>query len=234
MNWYLDIENYPNNGNWNIFCSRMIDSMIDCMIDCMIDILLDFCRFGMLNRFLLIFALQCWTWLGQCAHTRINRILFNIVVVLTYRQGHRIRLVGLFRCVRRSRNIQHISERCFPIDNLIKPFPIPTDFYAHNYEQFSSHRTIGYGVNKKKTLSSNFTIAPFRLFISRTERIFFFPWITYIDVDSVSSSSSIFAVSAALAQKRYSPLILYKNQFHLPFFDSCIDTNQFPILFHRE
>ena len=42
MNWYLDIENYPNNGNWNIFCSRMIDSMIDCMIDCMIDILLDF------------------------------------------------------------------------------------------------------------------------------------------------------------------------------------------------
>ena len=104
-----------------------------------------------INRFLLIFALQCWTWLGQCAHTRINRILFNIVVVLTYRQGHRIRLVGLFRCVRRSRNIQHISERCFPIDNLIKPFPIPTDFYAHNYER-SRRIEIGYGMNKKKRL----------------------------------------------------------------------------------
>ena len=37
-------ENYPNNGNEMLYCSRMIDCMIDCLIECMIDILIVFCR----------------------------------------------------------------------------------------------------------------------------------------------------------------------------------------------
>ena len=94
----------------------MIDCMIDCLIECMIDILTDFCTLFDINAMLLIFLFTvlnlAWpvcSYQEYKPHTVLHSWDF------TYRQGIGKGLIDLFRCVRRSRNIQHISERCFPI-----------------------------------------------------------------------------------------------------------------------
>ena len=192
----------------------------------------------------------------------------------------------------------------FP-DNLIKPFPSPTDFLRSQLRTISPHRRFGsvtniddrqerkdafaftglydlsvpliYKPNRTRFFSVNHVFRRWFLIVIITDinrfcclaqkrdsplisivhglsNPFFDsciqslnqfpdsipPWIDDRDaiatssLSSLSSSSSILAVSAALAQKRDSPLILYKNQFPLPlvtsivfglsspFFDSCI------------
>ena len=108
-------ENYPNNGKWNVYCSRMIDCMIDCLIECMIDILTVFCRLFGNNAMLLIFLFTVLNLAWPVCLYKNTSTYCSIPLGLNILTGHSKGLLDLFICVRRSRNIQHICERCFPI-----------------------------------------------------------------------------------------------------------------------
>ena len=130
------------------------------------------------NRFLLISLIAVLNLAWPVCTARIQVTYCSIPLGFTYRQGIGKGLIEIFRCVRRSRNIQHISERCFPII-FDRAFSYPNRLNAHNYEHFSSHRRFGSVTNiddrQERKRLFYWNLFPLRsAFFSKPNRVRFF------------------------------------------------------------